>query len=226
MTSRPIGSPPSPGSRLDDARLASRLHFAEFAVILLAAGGLASCVAEGRWLRAFDRRVSRFVQRWRGSMDDLMMSLSQGGNEWSMASAGTLLVAALSADRRPRTGAFVAVATSAALAGSYVLRHTIPRQRPVRPYLLSTPSSFSFPSGHAAGTTAAFGSLLVALQRSKAPRSVRWAASSLAGLLGPGVGLSRIYFGVHYPSDVLGGQLAGALALLLAKRLVFDRPQG
>ena len=52
------------------------------------------------------------------------------------------------------------------------------------------------------------------------------AASSLAGLLGPRVGLSRIYVGVHNPSDVLGGQLAGALALLLAKRLAFDRPQG
>ena len=198
----------------------------EVAIILMAAAGLALCMAEGRMVRAFDRRVSRLVQRSRGSMDGVMLSLSEGGNEWSMAAAGSLLVAVLSADRRAKTGTFVAVAAVAALGGSYVLRHTIPRHRPARPYLLNKPSSFSFPSGHAAGTTAIFGSLLVALHRSSTSGYVRWAASSLAGLMGPGVGLSRIYFGVHHPSDVLGGQLAGALSLLLAKHLVLDRRNG
>ena len=78
--------------------------------------------------------------------------------------------------------------------------------------LLYSSDPYSFPSGH---TTAAFAASLSWLRL--APGN-RWSYLSLcAAVL---MGLSRLYVGVHYPSDVLAGVLAGALAALCATGLL------
>ena len=77
-------------------------------------------------------------------------------------------------------------------------------------YLLPSLSSLSFPSGHTMGTTSVVGSLAVVLHVVKAPRVVRLASIPLGAAAIVGVGLSRVYLGAHYPSDVLGGFLAAA----------------
>ena len=69
--------------------------------------------------------------------------------------------------------------------------------------LIAHPSSFSFPSGHTSGSlTAAF-----ALYKTM-PKKVGIPAVILASL----IGLSRIYVGVHYPTDVLGGLLVAVVS--------------
>lgn len=73
-------------------------------------------------------------------------------------------------------------------------------------------SSFSFPSGH---TTAAFafaGAML------SAPLKVKWGRAA-AVVLAVCMGLSRMYVGVHYPTDVLGGMAAGLVCAWLAARV-------
>lgn len=83
----------------------------------------------------------------------------------------------------------------------------------VRPSLFNGPfhlSSYSFPSGHSMGAIACYGMMAYIGARLMRRRSHRSALFIGAALLTAAIGFSRIYFGVHYPTDVLGGFTAGA----------------
>lgn len=92
----------------------------------------------------------------------------------------------------------------------------IARPRPTFPDPVSHASSFSFPSGHAAGAAAVFGALLAL---TGTPMSKRTA--SLCGItvviLVAAVSTSRVLLGVHYPSDVLAGALLGVACVAAAR---------
>ena len=85
--------------------------------------------------------------------------------------------------------------------------------------LVRCPHSFSMPSGHAISSFAA-ATTLVYLSRSFVPLFVRWYPLVLA----TAVALSRVYLGVHYPSDVIVGAALGCMVALLVS-LAFERLQ-
>jgi len=94
-----------------------------------------------------------------------------------------------------------------------VLKLTFQR---VRPSLFPGPfhlTTYSFPSGHAMGSFACYGMLAFVGIRLLRSRLSKILLALAAVLLVLGVGLSRVYFGVHYPTDVLGGYIAGAIWL-------------
>jgi membrane-associated phospholipid phosphatase len=100
----------------------------------------------------------------------------------------------------------VAVAVALAELAVVVLHATIPRHRPFEHQLGKHEHGHSFPSGHAMTAFAGATMLAVELPRYRAPLLV------LATL----IALSRLYNGVHYPTDVVAGAAAGAaIALLL-----------
>ena len=95
-----------------------------------------------------------------------------------------------------------------------VLKHVVHRSRPPYGAAFVQAGSFSFPSGHAMGSMIGYGMLVWTLFVFWHPRRA-WKVIIyvLAGLLVLAIGLSRIFLGVHYPSDV-GGGWAAALAWL------------
>lgn len=94
-----------------------------------------------------------------------------------------------------------------------VVKLVVSRPRPDEN--LTEASGFSFPSGHSATSMAVYGCLAFALARGC--RGVPRAAFVLAGVgIVVLIGLSRIYLGVHYPSDVLAGWITGAAILIPA----------
>jgi undecaprenyl-diphosphatase len=105
----------------------------------------------------------------------------------------------------------VASAWLASALGAQVLKLLFARARPSFPYTLAALPSPAFPSGHAMNAVIVWGLLaVVAARRFPAARRLAIAA---AGLLAVAAGLSRVYLGVHWPSDVLGGWAAGAAIL-------------
>jgi membrane-associated phospholipid phosphatase len=89
-----------------------------------------------------------------------------------------------------------------------ILQFAFHRARPEPFFGLAKPNSYSFPSGHALLSTVFYLSLAILMTRNPAIR----AAAALLALL---IGFSRIYLGVHYPTDVLAGFAAGAFWLSL-----------
>ena len=73
------------------------------------------------------------------------------------------------------------------------------------------PRTYSFPSGHSLFSFCFYGVLAGLLTRRIASRIGRILIWTFAALLVAAIGLSRIYLGVHYPSDVIAGYLAASL---------------
>lgn len=95
----------------------------------------------------------------------------------------------------------------------------IARSRPdlLEPVLVER--GFSFPSGHSLLSMVAYGVLGVLVMRSRLPLGVRRGIAIALGAVILLVGLSRIWLGVHYPTDVLAGWTAGAVIVLVFARL-------
>lgn len=117
-----------------------------------------------------------------------------------------------------------AVLTGALLA--WALKTTFDRPRPPLVLAVPMPASPSFPSGHSLGSAVVYLTLGAMLARFEGRRWLKIYWIVVAVLLASIVGMTRIYLGVHYPSDVLAGWAAGsawALAWWLLAYVVWKR---
>lgn len=120
--------------------------------------------------------------------------------------------------RRWREPMMVATAVAGEVTIFLLVTLMVDRKRPPVPHLDEAPPTSSFPSGHVAAAICMYGALaLIANGRARSAlvRGLLW---TLAFLLPVVVGVSRMYRGMHYPSDVLGGVILGVAWLYLATR--------
>ncbi|MGW3493028.1 phosphatase PAP2 family protein [Streptomyces sp. NPDC001020] len=96
------------------------------------------------------------------------------------------------------------------------LKAAVGRARPVWPDPVDSAHYAAFPSGHAMTATVVCGLLLWLLRRYGAGRTLWRTALVVAAVSVLGAGLTRVWLGVHWPSDVMGGWLLGALLVALA----------
>jgi membrane-associated phospholipid phosphatase len=117
-----------------------------------------------------------------------------------------------------RRASVEALALIAAFAGAGLLDAALKlwfhRDRPSVTWALAHEATFSFPSGHATLSLVVYGMLLYLILRLSRSRLLDVAATLIAAPLILAIGVSRVYLGVHYPSDILAGYLAGAIWLL------------
>lgn len=92
---------------------------------------------------------------------------------------------------------------------SQCLKFLFQRERPLLLYRLVKENGFSFPSGHSMVGAAFYGYLIYLFSKSSRPKREKILVSILLTVLIVGIGFSRIYLGVHYASDVLGGFCLG-----------------
>lgn len=105
---------------------------------------------------------------------------------------------------------WVAVTTLVSSLLQQGVKAAVGRERPRWPDPVDSAHYAAFPSGHAMTAVVSCGLLLWLLRHCGVRRRVRRAALAAAAVSVLGVGLTRLYLGVHWPSDVVGGWLFGA----------------
>jgi len=171
---------------------------------------------------AFDEPILMFAHTMaRQGFDDFFVFMSKIGYGWGVVPFDIALVLVLGLLRKYREAVFAAVALGGSALLNIGAKLFFARDRPSLWESIAPETTYSFPSGHA------MGSMTLACVLVMLAWHTRWRWPVLA-LMAPFVilvGLSRVYLGVHYPSDILAGW-AVAMAWAVAAYLSVYRLQG
>jgi undecaprenyl-diphosphatase len=223
----------------------ARQELVPLILLVLIAGGvwgfveLADEVSEGE-TRALDRAVLLALREPADLSDPLGPTwLEEAVLDWT-ALGGFAVLALLTLaicgflvlDGKEHAALLVLASVAGGLLGSHLLKEGFERPRPDLVPHRAVVSSASFPSGHSMQAAATYLTLGVLLARVQKRRRLKVYILALAAFLTFLVGLSRVYLGVHWPTDVLAGWTAGgawavlcwAVALRLQRRGAVEKP--
>lgn len=184
--------------------------------LVVGSGFILSILNNGSVIRLDDKILNFFGVGSSGWLNYLFISITQFGNGWVLVALGLFLGLILF-----RFNRLVARVLVLGLVATGLLAHfgkiLIGRGRP--PVGLLDEPGFSFPSGHAAGSLFLYGFLtFLAWRYLKKPLWRRVVLIILPALILL-IGFSRLYLGVHFLSDVIGGYILGSITLLFALAL-------
>lgn len=167
--------------------------------------------------RGFDDAVIRFVQSMESPpLTALAKGLSLVGS--SKLAIGisllTMLILFFALKHRLELALFLWVGLGSQLLNT-LLKLWFHRERPTIHRLIEQ-AGYSFPSGHSMAAFSLYGVIAYLLWRHMHSRSERFLLILFTVLMTGGIGWSRIYLGVHYPSDVIGGYAASGAWLMLS----------
>jgi undecaprenyl-diphosphatase len=140
----------------------------------------------------------------------VMQAFSFLGSVGTVSALCVLILGASLYFRRFHMAALLAITMLGMAVLDEALKMAFRRPRPVA-FFGPTPNSYSFPSGHAFGSVCFYGVLAAILAARVRGTAAKWCIWTGAVLLMGIIGFSRIYLGVHYPSDVIAGFCAGAV---------------
>jgi undecaprenyl-diphosphatase len=177
---------------------------------------LASQVAHGNTM-GFDLAVRGAVHSWASPMlTRAMRGASELGEPGFVIPLGLLLAAMLIWRRRARSAVTLAAAAIGGECLNAILKASFHRARPEAFFGLPQPEHYSFPSGHAMASVCFYGALAAILAAGSGRSAAYWAFGIAAPLI---IGFSRVYLGVHYPTDVLAGYAAAIVWLTVLFRV-------
>jgi undecaprenyl-diphosphatase len=178
--------------------------------------GLGFAVVGGFTSRTIHLLDERIIRLWRelGPPDWLVgsaINLTALGSAIVLGILSFVLSGYLALHGRWRSASLVLVVFGGAYALNSGLKATFDRARPDASLHLTQVHSPSFPSGHAAASAAVYLGLATGLARQTQRRREKFYFFAIALSLVVSIGLTRVFLGVHYPSDVLVGWTIGAL---------------
>ena len=131
-----------------------------------------------------------------------------------------IAIATLLLVRLRREATLLAVTILSGWAVNSLIKSLVGRPRPTIVSHLAEAGGSSFPSGHSFNSAVVYMGIALALASLSAQRGVRWSMIAGAALITALIALSRVWLGVHYPSDVLAGWLGGMAWALTASALL------
>lgn len=205
--------------------LAELVPFAVLAFIaaaLYAFAQLADEMMDGE-IKPFDEAIMRALRnpadladpigpRW---LDIAMLDITALGGTAVLTLITAGVVGFLLMDGKRGAALFVLVAVVGGSLLTTLAKLAFARPRPELVAHLVEVSSYSFPSGHAMASAVTYLTLGALLARTQARRRIKAYLLAIAVLLTLMIGTSRVYLGVHYPSDVLAGWALGAAWAML-----------
>ena len=166
----------------------------------------------------FDEPVLLFAQGLHGEgLDRLFVFTSKLGYEWGVVPFDVLLVLGLALARRYREGLFAGIAVAGSALLNLAAKQAFARDRPTLWESIAPEHNFSFPSGHAMGSMTLAMVLVLLTWHTR----WRWPVLAAMAVFVALVGLSRVYLGVHFPSDILAGWTAASVWVAAVYLLVF-----
>jgi membrane-associated phospholipid phosphatase len=162
----------------------------------------------------FDAFVRSAVHAYTSdNLTALMKFVTLLGSSLVLVPVSVLAIGIFFARREYHVVRLLVASFAGGLALEIVLKLAFHRARPVPFFNLPAPSSYSFPSGHALVSLCVYSALAMIFAARVSSIAAKIAIWTLAGLLIFAIGFSRVYLGVHYPSDVVAGYAAGIVWL-------------
>lgn len=188
---------------------------------LLLLGAVAEDVVK-KEVFVFDHPILVFVHGHSSALlDAVMYGATQLGSARVLVPLCATVFGRLMWRARRADATFWLLAVGGAAALNFVAKQGFARVRPALWVSRIQETTYSFPSGHAMASLATVAAICVLLW----PTRWRWWSLLLGALYVALIGASRVYFGVHYPSDILAGW-AASLAWVLGLKLMFDLREG
>lgn len=186
-------------------------------VCLLVFGALLEDVLAGETMRIDEAAYALFVRTLRSdALTPIMEAFSALGTV-PVLLVILLVIVAFAPGRRPGWCCVINVALAAVL--NVILKLLVQRPRP-EGFRLVAETGFSFPSGHSMVAMATFGLIIWFVWRYETDTRMRLLLTLAFGFVILMIGISRVYLGVHYASDVIGGFCASAIWLAVYTRLI------
>lgn len=152
------------------------------------------------------------------ALNHFFILISRAGYRWGVLPLDAIILALLLALRRFRDGLFFGIAVIGSAVLNIVAKNHYGRLRPDLWLSITPETTYSFPSGHAMGSM----TLAMAVIMLCWPTRARWPMLTVSVIFVLLVGVSRVYLGVHYPSDILAGWTA-AIAWTFGMYSLVDR---
>ncbi|MGZ7443243.1 phosphatase PAP2 family protein [Paenibacillus sp. TH7-28] len=190
--------------------------------------GAISLFVHDNEIRNFDKIVTAWIQHWENPALTAVMKFftTIGGGLPFILVIITAMVVLYTVLRHRRELVFLAGVMLGSTVLNWALKTLFHRARPVIHRIIEA-EGYSFPSGHSMAAFSFYGALAFLIWRHVPTSSGRSLIIVLSTLFILAIGISRIYLGVHYPSDVLGGYFVSGCwltaSILWYKKYVIDR---
>ncbi len=169
---------------------------------------------------SFDEAIRAAIHRFASSdLTPFARGVSLFGSAAVIAALSVIAFVGFYVTGRRRAAIALAVVMAGAVILENALKFAFQRARP-EPFFGTAPETYSFPSGHALFSACFYGAFAWLLGAAFRNRGLRAAIWTISLALIAAIGLSRLYLGFHYPTDVIAGYLVAAFwtTALLASR--------